>query len=343
MKSSEKKPPPKGRGASPAGAAAPAEPGIQSGASADMLAQVEFRLLAEQSLVGIAIHTKEGCLYANGRMAEIFGYSREELVRTAPDALVAENDRLRIAALLSERRKSGFQTAHYACQGRRKDGSAVEVESYGYMVEIGGKPAAITITVDITERKRHEEELRQSRKMLQLILDAIPSAVFWKDRECVYLGANRVFLQAVGLKSPEEVLGKSDYVLPWASEQADSYRQYDQRVMKTGLPEYGIIESCRLADGTNAWLRTNKVPLRDPEGNIIGILGTYEDITERKRAEEQVDRQLDELRRWQQATLGREDRIRELKAEVNALCGRLGEAPRYASAEPAPDAPRPPG
>lgn len=142
--------------------------------------------------------------------------------------------------------------------------------------------------MDITERKRAVEALRGSRKMLQTVLDSIPSAVFWKDRDSIYLGGNRTWLESVGLKSSEEVVGKSDYDLPWGKKQADSFREYDRRVMESGIPEYDIIEPYLRADGTHAWAKTSKVPLRNTEGNVEGILGTYEDITERKQAEEKV-------------------------------------------------------
>ena len=138
----------------------------------------------------------------------------------------------------------------------------------------------------ITERKRAEEALRDSRRMLQTVLDSIPSTVFWKDRDSIYLGANRALLEAAGLKSAEEIVGKSDYDLPWGKKQADSFREDDRRVMESGIPEYDIVEPYLRADGTHAWAKTNKVPLRDAEGKVVGILGTSEDITERKRAEE---------------------------------------------------------
>ncbi|NQV17478.1 MAG: PAS domain S-box protein, partial [Armatimonadetes bacterium] len=139
-----------------------------------------------------------------------------------------------------------------------------------------------------TERKRAEEMLLDSWYMLQTVLDSIPAAVFWKDRDLIYLGGNRTWLEAVGLKSSEEVVGKSDYDLPWKKNQADSFREYDRRVMESGIPEYDIIEPYLRVDGSHAWAKTNKVPVRDTEGNVIGVLGTYEDITERKQAEEEL-------------------------------------------------------
>ncbi|MBW1783785.1 MAG: PAS domain S-box protein [Deltaproteobacteria bacterium] len=133
------------------------------------------------------------------------------------------------------------------------------------------------------KRKQVEKALRDSRNMLQTVLDSIPSAVFWKNRDLIYLGGNRTWLAATELKSSEEVVGKSDYDLPWEKGQADAFREDDRRVMESGIPEYGIIEPYLRADGTQAWAKTNKVPLRDKEGNVTGVLGTYEDITERKQ------------------------------------------------------------
>lgn len=302
-------------------------------AGGGFVGKIEFRLLAEQTLVGIAIRNAESTLYVNARYAEIFGYSRDEIVFVVPDALVAEKDQPRMRALLQPRREGASRSAHYTYQGLRKDGTPVEIDSYVSQFEIGGKPATIAIVMDITERKRADQALRDSRNILQLILDSIPSAVFWKDRDSVYQGGNRVFLEAVGLKSIDDLVGKSDRDLPWGREEAESFREYDRKVMESGVAQIGIIESEHKADGTNAWVQANKVPLRDTAGKVIGILGTYEEITERKRAEQQVRQQLDELRRWYQATLGREDRIRELKAEVNVLSARLGEPPRYTAGE----------
>ncbi|MBN2489187.1 MAG: PAS domain S-box protein, partial [Methanosarcinaceae archaeon] len=146
--------------------------------------------------------------------------------------------------------------------------------------------AAVETIQDITERKKAEDELRDSKYLLQTVLDSIPAAVFWKDSDLIYLGGNRTWLKATGLKSLEEVIGKSDNDLPWEKEQTESFQENDRRVIESGIPEYNIIEAFRQTDGTYAWARTNKVPLLDKEGNVVGVLGTYEDITERKRAEE---------------------------------------------------------
>jgi PAS domain S-box-containing protein len=143
----------------------------------------------------------------------------------------------------------------------------------------------IAVNHDLTERQKNKSEVHNSRQMLQTVLDTIPAAVFWKDRDSLYLGGNRTWLNSAGLISSEDVVGKSDWELPWDEKQARAFRENDKRIMESGLSEYNIVEPYVRADGTRAWAKTNKVPLRDVDGNIMGILGTYEDITERIQAE----------------------------------------------------------
>jgi len=138
--------------------------------------------------------------------------------------------------------------------------------------------------------KQLEEALYDSQYMLHTVLDLIPSAVFWKDRNLFYLGGNRTWLNNIGINSLDEVIGKSDYELPW-KEQADSFRKYDRNVMESGIPEYNIIEFYLKEDGTKVWVKTNKIPLRKKDGKIIGVLGSYENITEYKKANEELKRQ----------------------------------------------------
>jgi len=135
------------------------------------------------------------------------------------------------------------------------------------------------------ERRKVAEKLRESQQMLQSVLDSVPQAVFWKDRNLVYLGCNPVFARHAGISSPQQVVGKTDYDLCWRKEEAEHFRSCDSGVMETNTPEFHIMESQLQADGKQAWLDTNKVPLHDSQGNVVGVLGTYEDITERREAE----------------------------------------------------------
>jgi PAS domain S-box-containing protein len=141
-------------------------------------------------------------------------------------------------------------------------------------------------TADISERKQAEEMMRENRERLNLILDTVPQSVFWKDLEGRYLGCNRVFSSAVGLDDPIQIVGKTDFDLPWPSEEAEAYRADDREVIENNHPKLHIIEQLQQADGTRLWIDTSKVPLSGANGRPFGVLGIYENITERKRTEE---------------------------------------------------------
>jgi PAS domain S-box-containing protein len=135
------------------------------------------------------------------------------------------------------------------------------------------------------KRKQVSELHWESSQMLKLVLDNMPAGVFWKDRNSVYMGCNYLFAANAGLNSPDEIIGLTDMDLPWKFTEADSYRADDQKVMETGIHKINYEETQFTADGRTTNVRTSKIPLRNPEGLIIGVLGTFEDITERKQAE----------------------------------------------------------
>jgi PAS domain S-box-containing protein len=143
--------------------------------------------------------------------------------------------------------------------------------------------------IDINDQKLAEQALVESKQMIESILNTIPVPVFWKDYKGFFLGCNKPFAFDAGLSSPSELIGKDDYEMGWL-EQADLYRQDDQQVIQTGIPKIGYEEPQTSADGTRRILRTSKVPLRNSKGEIIGILGTYEDITKIKESEESLRR-----------------------------------------------------
>lgn len=141
--------------------------------------------------------------------------------------------------------------------------------------------------IDISNQKLAEQALVESKQMIESILNTIPVRVFWKDRKGFYLGCNKPFALDAGSSSPLELIGKDDYQMGWL-EQADLYRHDDQQVMQTGTPKIGYEEPQTSKEGIRRVLRTSKVPLRNSVGEIIGVLGTYEDITKLKKSEESL-------------------------------------------------------
>ena len=159
-----------------------------------------------------------------------------------------------------------------------------------------GRRALLQFTLqDITTRKQAEMELarhrdlaREAEKRLALVLNTVPQAIFWKDCNSVYLGCNAVFAKAVGLDSSDKITGKTDYDLPWPHAEAEAYRVDDREVMEHNHPKLHIIEPLQQADGMRLWIDTTKLPLMDDGGRVFGVLGVYEDITERKRLSEDI-------------------------------------------------------
>jgi PAS domain S-box-containing protein len=169
------------------------------------------------------------------------------------------------------------------------------IEAYTWEpLEVNLLAAAAAAISLMHERKQAEEARRESQQMLQLVMDNIPQFIYWKDRNSVYLGCNRNFSHLAGVSNPENIVGKTDYDLPWEKEEANFFHERDRQVMETDTPKYHIVEPLLRADGQKVWLGTNKVPLRDSEGNVVGILGTFGDITERKQADEKIKASLKE-------------------------------------------------
>ncbi len=230
-------------------------------------------------------------LLANKAVAEVFGVEPEDVEGKTDLDYGASEEQMHLYNMIDRGViESGESLLIPEEQIMRKDGNLgwFQTVKIPYSHPRWDKPAILGVATDITERKQAEEEIASTNKMLELVMNNIPQFIFWKDRNSVYLGCNENQAKVAGLSSPKEIVGKTDYDLPWKKEEADFFREGDQRVMDSGVGEYHIIEPQLQSDGKQAWLDTNKVPLLDKDGNVIGILGTYEDITERKQAEQDL-------------------------------------------------------
>ena len=156
---------------------------------------------------------------------------------------------------------------------------------------------AVGILTDITNSRINKSKLTGAEQKLHMFFEHTQSFIFWKDVDGVFLGCNRKLAQAAGLDNPEDIIGKTDYDLPWSKEESDRYRQDDRAVMKSKKPKLDIIESQRQSDGSLVWLKTSKVPLMSISNEVCGILGVFSDITSEKNIEQQMQRDNDNLRK----------------------------------------------
>jgi two-component system, cell cycle sensor histidine kinase and response regulator CckA len=143
------------------------------------------------------------------------------------------------------------------------------------------------VAVRTSELQETVQKLESARNMLQLIIETIPIRVFWKDQDLRFLGCNTLFAHDAGLSNPLEILGKDDFAMAW-KEQAERYQTDDRQVMATGCPKLNIVEEHTTPAGSTIWVNTSKAPMRKPDGEIFGVLGVYEDITQRKQLEAQL-------------------------------------------------------
>jgi diguanylate cyclase (GGDEF)-like protein/PAS domain S-box-containing protein len=169
----------------------------------------------------------------------------------------------------------------------RCNGRTYQIHHFPF-TDSDGSELILELGIDISDRKNAEIALRQSQEMLQLVMNNIPQAICWKDKHSVYLGCNRNAANDAGLQFCEDIVGLTDWDLPCTEEQARAFRQTDANVMETDTPQYHILQQQLKANGQLAWIDTNKIPLHNSAGDVVGILVSYEDVTKHKKAQEEI-------------------------------------------------------
>lgn len=209
-----------------------------------------------------------------------------------------------------------------------KSGGTIPVEMNIFQGFWKNRKAIIGVARDIGSHQQAEAALRESQQMLQLIMDTIPMSVFWKDKDSVYLGGNKAFMKECGLGSAEDVVGKTPYDL-FDHKTATRMVESDQQVIDTNQPLFNDLHSFTRPDNGAGWRETSKIPLQDDDGQAVGVLGVWRDVTEQNQAEERLKRTLEDMERFNQLMRGRERRTLELKAEINSLLKEMGRQIKY--------------
>ena len=151
-----------------------------------------------------------------------------------------------------------------------------------------GVPAVVLFAYDLTGLKRVEAELADQKAHLARVVNAMPDMVFLKDASGVYLSVNPVFERFAG-RSERQIVGCNDFDLV-APAEAERFRKYDQRAMQAWQPLVYEETLTFAEDGYRGQFETIKTPIRDLTGRVTGVLGVCRDITDRKRAEQEIER-----------------------------------------------------
>jgi diguanylate cyclase (GGDEF)-like protein/PAS domain S-box-containing protein len=248
----------------------------------------QFRTLIEISPMGVGLFSDNIIVDCNDAFLTLFGYdSPAELLGKPMSQCVAPSQREKIAERVRLRALGRLPKDHYESVGLRRDGTEFPLIVSSKRLQTDAGPRTFSYFIDLSEQKRAEQQLRSANTMLQQVLETAPVRIFWKDADSRYLGCNHAFARDAGLCEPEELVGKLDTEMSWR-DQAERYRADDLQVIQDQTPKLNFEEPQTTPQGGQIWLRTSKVPLLGANGEKLGVLGIYDNITDYKHAQEQI-------------------------------------------------------
>jgi len=246
-------------------------------------AELKFRTLADQSMVGVYIFQDGKFVYVNPRFAEIFGYEPHELIGTYPVEVIIHQDfRAMVRENVRKRMEEEVASIHYEVMGLKKDGSSNWIEFYGNRVLIDGHPTIIGSMLDITERKLAEELLLKEKELSETIINSLPGIFYLQNEQGDYLRWNKNFETVMGYTREEISKMKSREMV--APEDLERVRDRVGKVFSEGSV---MVEANGLTkDGTRIPFLITSVPIIYQDQPCI--LGTGIDISSRIKAEEEL-------------------------------------------------------
>ena len=238
----------------------------------------------------IVITDRQGkILWVNPAFTRLTGYTAEEVLGQTARLLKSGRHTQQFYAELWKTIAAG-NSWHGELINKRKDGTCYHEDMTITPVpgENGAIQNFIAIKQDISESKRIKKALDYKHDLLQALMDNLPDYIYFKDSACRFTLINRAYASHLGLSDPEQAVGKFDAdLLPLR--EARQKLVDDRRLLATGEPILGQAEKCEASHGP-AWVSTTKIPLRDIDGGIDGLVGISRDITKAKLAEEELQR-----------------------------------------------------
>jgi PAS domain S-box-containing protein len=234
-----------------------------------------------------------------GAAEKMFGWSAEEAIGKPITELpgICEEDLPIVQSVIQQLADGVSKHIISSNRNRTRNGQVIHCEWYNSVLhDAGGKMTSVLSQVlDITARKRAEESLHHEQTLMATLMKNLPDAVYFKDAASRFLRVNPAMVQRFGLSDPAQMIGKTDTDF-FTEEHASKALADEQEIIRTGQPLVNVEEKETWPDGSETWVLTTKLPLRDDAGRIIGTCGISNNITERKRAEETIARERQLLR-----------------------------------------------
>ena len=257
--------------------------------------------IVESSDDAIIGKTLDGTIVSWNRGAEkVYGYSETEALGRSISFLVPPDRQEDLAHILGKI-KAGDHVSHYETKRRRKDGAIIDVSvTVSPTLNSDGEIiGASTIARDISDHKRAEEALQESEHRqsqlayeLEVIIDSFPGLIFYKDKENRFLRVNRYLAESYSM-TKEEMQGRNCFEM-FPREVAQAYWDDDLEVIAGKEAKLNIEEKWDSPEGAR-WLLTSKIPFFDRSGNVVGVIGISQDITDHRQAEKEKERLFGEL------------------------------------------------
>ncbi len=258
----------------------------------------KFRLLFEKSADPILMLDGERFVDCNEATLKIMHCKgKDQLINARPSDISPERQPdWRLSAekadeVIGIALKQGVN--HFEWKHRAVDGEEFLVDVSLTVIPIKGKRVMHVLWRDLTDRKLAEKALRESEYRFRSLVDHLPQSIFVKDRSSNYVTCNHRYAQGLGIE-PEAIAGRTDYEFH-PKDLADKYREDDQTVIVSGKTL--SLEEKYVRFGEERWARITKVPYRDQTGDIIGVVGIFEDITEGKRIGQEIRENEERYRR----------------------------------------------
>jgi len=252
----------------------------------------EYRNLFEGASDAILILAPddECILEANEKACLTYGLSKGELEGTSLKALTRDVVRGEetLRQIMQEEARKNFETVHLNSRGEE-----IPLQASWSRIQYKGRPAIQAVFRDISDHRRAEEALRNSRALLRSVMDCLPHSVFCKDLNGRYTVVNKSFCSWNGLAA-SDIVGRTDFDL-YPDEIARKYVNDDTRVLDSGK-SMDVVEEVKSLDGQRKFMEVVKIPQTNHRGEIVGVLGLFWEVTDRKLAEESLALERDFLR-----------------------------------------------